>query len=83
MSWDARHRRPPKCPNCDNELTYDEVDVGVGFISSPAWCDNPDCGYDEDAGGLVEPDGRVPSNEVPSDSDVHAYWDSIPLVSHA
>lgn len=35
------------CPSCGGELAFDEVDVGIGVITSPAWCPDPECGYDE------------------------------------
>lgn len=82
MSWDGRRRRPEryqKCPNCDEDLIYDEVDIGVGFVSSPAWCPNPDCNYSEDTLGLVEPDGRVASKEVPNEHDLAKSWSEVPL----
>lgn len=74
--WDARLRRPSKCPNCSEQLIYDEVDVGVGFVSSPAWCDNPECGYCEEV-GLCEPDGRAPVSEVPKIDDLTKLWDRL------
>jgi hypothetical protein len=51
-SYGRRLREP--CPNCGEDLEWDEVDVGVGMVTSPAWCtgcdyseDNPYGGYDE------------------------------------
>lgn len=82
MSWDARGRRPSKyqgCPNCGEDLEYDEVDIGVGFMSSPAWCTNRDCGYDEGGSSLVEPDGRAPSKEVPVEHDLALTWAEVPV----
>lgn len=82
MSWDARGRRPSKfrkCPNCDEDLEYEEVDIGVGFVSSPAWCPNRECGYSEDGCGLVEPDGRAPIKEVPQEHDLALTWSEVPL----
>lgn len=82
MSWDATKRRPAKyrkCPNCGEDLNYDEVDIGVGFVSSPAWCPDPDCGYSEDSCGLVEPDGRAPTQEVPQEHDLALTWSEVPL----
>ena len=32
-----------KCPKCDTELTYDEVDIGVGTIKGNFYC--PGCGW--------------------------------------
>jgi transcription elongation factor Elf1 len=34
-----------KCPNCGEELTYDEVDIGVGVQRGNYRCDN--CGWNE------------------------------------
>lgn len=82
MSWDGRHRRPEKwqkCPNCGERLEYDEVDIGVGFVSSPAWCPDPECGFSEDTLGLVEPDGRVATKEVPNEHDLASTWAEVPL----
>lgn len=39
-----------KCPKCGSDLTYDEVDIGVGTMQWNARCDN--CGWvqeDEEA----------------------------------
>src|SRR4029077_12630146 len=38
--------RPAPCPNCQAELDWDEVDIGVGVQTGPAYC--PSCGYQED-----------------------------------
>ena len=32
-----------KCPVCNSETTCDEVDIGVGTMHSPSWCNN--CGW--------------------------------------
>lgn len=74
-------RTPEKCPNCEEWLEWESVNVGVGIINGPAWCNNPDCGYNEDAGGLVEPDGRVPSKEVPNEHDLAKSWAEVPVAS--
>lgn len=35
------------CPKCGLEtLQWDEVDIGVGIQRGPAFCVNPDCGWD-------------------------------------
>lgn len=82
MSWDGTKRRPSKyrkCPNCGEDLQYDEVDIGVGFVSSPAICPDPDCGYGENTCGLVEPDGRAATKEVPQEHDLALTWSDIPM----
>lgn len=68
-------KRPDPCPNCGEPLDWHSVDVGVGIITSPAWCDNEDCGYSEDApytydwnaDGIGSP--RVPKNLVPKQAE--------------
>jgi len=67
-----------KCPNCGNDLWWEEADVGVGIIRGPAHCDDPDCGYSEET-GLCEPDGRVPRDEVPKAEEWHKAMDAAPL----
>ena len=39
--------RPNPCPDCGDEVCYDEVDVGVGVIRGPIWCY---CGWTEEFG---------------------------------
>jgi hypothetical protein len=81
-SWDGTKRRPSKyrkCPNCGEDLQYDEVDIGVGFMSSPACCPDPECGYGENTSGLVEPDGRVATGDVPQERDLASTWAEVPL----
>ena len=34
-----------KCPKCGAEAVCDEVDIGVGTMTSPAWCNN--CGWQQ------------------------------------
>ena len=34
-----------KCPKCDNELNYDEVDIGVGLMRGNYHCDI--CGWSD------------------------------------
>lgn len=67
------------CPNCDNDLWWEEADVGVGIIYGPAHCDDPDCGYSEDSWELCEPDGRVPRDQIPKPDEWHAMIDKVPL----
>ena len=35
--------KQPKCPMCGEELTRDEVDIGVGIMYGPPRCDY--CGW--------------------------------------
>ena len=34
------------CPKCGGEVNREEADVGVGIIYGPAYCMDPDCGWD-------------------------------------
>lgn len=72
-------REQKLCPNCGNDLWWEEADVGVGVITGPAYCDNPACGYSEESLELCEPDGRVPSSKVPKAGEWHEAMSAIPL----
>jgi hypothetical protein len=63
-----------RCPACgEDSLCWDEADVGVGVIRSPAWCGYQECGYDEsnpygcdDDHGYPPPHQRT--NEMPTET---------------
>lgn len=43
MDKEKQRRYKMKCPKCGSDLTYDEVDIGVGVMQGNARCDN--CGW--------------------------------------
>lgn len=42
------------CPNCGGELTFDEVDIGVGTMRSPAYCNTCKWTQDSDVDALMK-----------------------------
>ena len=50
------------CPNCGEDLDWHSVDVGIGIMCSPAWCDY--CHYQEDNPyGLDDERGYPPASQ--------------------
>ena len=50
--WSCPKCEEESCPECKGPLEWEEVDIGVGIRRGPAWCDNIDCGWEEDWGLL-------------------------------
>lgn len=74
-SYGRRLREP--CPACGEDLEWDEVDVGVGVITSPAWCCNPDCGYSEDNPYFADDERGYPPRGLRTDDIISVSADSL------
>lgn len=61
MSWGDE----VPCPNCNEPLEFDEVDVGVGSIRGNYHC--PNCGWEPPQLDLPEPSAPFPSFEEVDD----------------
>jgi len=48
-----------ECPECGEELDYDEVDIGVGTFKGNYRCPNPACGWIQVQVGQLIGYGRI------------------------